>query len=317
MPAPAPVPAPGASDAAAADPLVSRPRISSIVLCALFGALFLALAAGTWWLAVRTMMGQQFDDLALSSFASVMPAWLSAPTVLGLPLGSSWLMISVAVAMAVAGLATALARRRWWLAGQIAAYAVVAYAAAKILKEVLPREVLVRTAVTESGVPLGNTSPSGHAALTVVAGLALTCAVPRAARAVTGLLAGAWSVLVSALLVAQGWHRPSDIVVAYLLAAGLALVALAFTRASGMDRPGARAASPGVQVTCSVLVTAAVMGLLYSVYVIWQLVPGLEVGAEWAQTSVCAVSMVAIASVAALAFGATVAMRQLTASPLS
>lgn len=311
------VPEPEVLDAIAADPLSNRPRISSIVLCAVLGLALLALGALTWWLAVRTEIGQQFDDLALSSFASVMPGWMSAPTVLGLPLGSSWMMIAVAAVLAVAGLVVALVRRRWWLAGQVAVFALVAYAAAKVLKEVLPREALVRTAVTESGVPLGNTSPSGHAALTVVAALALTCAVPRCARAVTALLTGAWTVLVSALLIAWGWHRPSDVVVAYLLAGGLALIALAFTRASGMDRPGSRAASPGVQVTCSVLVTAAVMGLLYGAYVIWQLVPGLEVGAEWAQTSVCAASMVMIASTAALVFGTTLALRQLTASPLS
>ena len=305
------------ADLVAADPLASRPRVSSIVLCAVFGVLLAAAGCGIWWLAVRTATGQQFDDMVLAGFAANMPAWLSASTVLGLPLSSSPVMIGVAVVFAVAGMVTALVRRRWWLAVQLVAFFAVAYGTAKVLKQVLPRDMLVRTEITESGVPLGNTSPSGHAALTVAAVVVLLFAVPRVTRALVALVGFAWSSLVSALLIAHGWHRPSDILVAYLLVAAVALIALAVTRASGMDEPGTRVSSVSVQIVASVMLTAGIALTLYAAYVVWQLVPGLEVGAEWAIQPAATVSMIAIVAMGALTVGLLLAMRQITASPLS
>ncbi len=305
------------ADLVAADPLALRPRVSSVVLCAVLGVLMAAGGCGIWWLAVRTATGQQFDDMVLAGFAANMPAWLSADTVLGLPLSSSSVMIGVATVFAVAGLAVALSRRRWWLVGQLVALFAVAYGAAKLLKHVLPREMLVRTEITESGVPLGNTAPSGHTALTLAAVLVLLFAVPRTMRAIVAVVGFAWSLLVSALLIAHGWHRPSDILVAYLLVAAVALASLACTRGSGMDEPGTRVSSVGVQIVSSVLITAGVALGLYAAYVVWQLVPGLEVGAEWAVQPAVAVSLIGIIAAGALIVGLTLALRQITASPLS
>ena len=306
-----------ALDMLASDPLAFRPRLSSVVLCALLGVLLLVAAGGVWWLSVRTVAGQQLDDMILGSFHETVPGWMTGTVGVGAALSSSAFMIGVAAAMGVAGLAVALLRRRWWLAGQTAGFAVIAYAAARLLKELLPRETLVRTVVTESGAPLTNTAPSGHAALTIAAGLVLVCAVPRAFRALVAVLTAAWSALVSVLLIANGWHRPSDVVMAYLLVGGLTLLALAFTRGSGMDRPGTRVSSMSVQIAASVAITAGVIACLYSAYVVWQFAPSLDVGPEWMASPACAVAKVAIAGCAALTFGLVLALRQLTAAPLS
>ena len=91
-----------------------------------------------------------------------------------------------------------------------------------------------------------------------------------------------------------------------LLVAGLALLALAVTRKSGMDEPGRRVSSVSVQIVGSVLITGGLLLLAYSGYVIWQVVPGLNVSA-----------VVGIAGVAMLAFGLLLALRQITAAPLS
>ena len=102
-----------------------------------------------------------------------------------------------------------------------------------------------------------------------------------------------------------------------LLVAGLALLALAVTRKSGMDEPGRRVSSVSVQIVGSVLITGGLLLLAYSGYVIWQVVPGLNVSASWAVQGANVSAVVGIAGVAMLAFGLLLALRQITAAPLS
>ena len=58
---------------AQADPLTRHPRVSSIVLCVVFGLLMLAASAGVWWLGVRTMDGQSYEDIVWSKFDAALP----------------------------------------------------------------------------------------------------------------------------------------------------------------------------------------------------------------------------------------------------
>ena len=85
-PASAPTAAPTAEDQLSAqidaslaqpDPLALRPRTSSVVLCTVFGVVFLGIAAAVYWLGVHTVDGQSYEDLAIMNFADTMPAWLS------------------------------------------------------------------------------------------------------------------------------------------------------------------------------------------------------------------------------------------------
>ena len=71
---------------------------------------------------------------------------------------------------------------------------------------------------------------------------------------------------------------------------------------SGMDEPGRRVSSVSVQIVGSVLITGGPVARLPSGYVIWQVVPGLNVSASWAVQGANVSAVVGIAGVAMLAF---------------
>ena len=60
------------------DPLTVCPRVSSRVLCAVFGVLMIAISFGAWWIAVRTEDGQSYEDMVFSGFHDSLPSWASA-----------------------------------------------------------------------------------------------------------------------------------------------------------------------------------------------------------------------------------------------
>ena len=145
----------------------------------------------------------------------------------------------------------------------------------------------------------------------------LLLAVPRVARALAGIIGVIWSWAVGVSVIYGQWHRPSDVAMSILLVAGLALIALVFTRTSGMDEPGSRVSSVSVQIVGSVLITGGLLLLAYSAYVIWQVVPGLNISASWAVSGSIVSAIVGVAGVAALTFGLLLALRHITAAPLS
>lgn len=104
---------------------------------------------------------------------------------------------------------------------------------------------------------------------------------------------------------------------ALLIVGGLALLALATTFANGMDEPGTRVSSASVQIVGSVMLTIGVLGILYGAYIIWQIQPGLAMSAEWTNAGAYVSTALLTAAVSALVLGITLAMRQLTASPLT
>ena len=289
------------------DPLAGRPRASSRVLCVLFALLLAAAAAGVYWLGVRTEAGQSFDDMVEMSFSDVVPGWMSST----LGLGTHVTVVAGSALLAAAAAVVAAARRRWWLLGQLAVFAAL-IGALSFLKYVLPRPFIINTQVDA-----GNSAPSGHTLLAVAAALALICAVPRAWRWCAALLGLLWSAFVGLGVVNGRWHRPTDAVMAILLAGAAMMLALAFTRASGMDATGTRRSSAGVQIAASVGVTGGLMSVLYAAYLIWQVQPGLLMSAQWAATGTVIGAGVLISGTAMLVCALTLAMRQLTAAPLS
>ena len=276
----------GASDIdrglARLDPLTVRPRISSRVLCVVFGLLLIAIGFGVWWGCVFTENGQSYDELVWKNLHNDVPSW--ATGVMN-AVAQSWLVIAVSCTIAAIGIITALIRRRWWLAGQIAVFAVVCLAVTRI-KGLLPRPFIINT---ES--PAANSAPSGHTMLAAACAVILLLTVPRAVRALAGVIGVVWAVTVGVSVIYGQWHRPSDVAMSILLVAGLALLALAVTR--------------------------GLLLLAYSGYVIWQVVPGLNVSASWAVQGANVSAVVGIAGVAMLAFGLLLALRQITAAPLS
>lgn len=290
------------------DPLTVRPRISSRVLCVVFALMMAAMAAGVWWLGVCTEDGQAYDDMVWSHLAERLPDWLDP--VVGVFTVSLVVQIISAV-LAVGAVIVAIVRKRWWLLGQSAVFAVLCFASS-LLKEQLPRPFIIHVEAPEA-----NSAPSGHTILAAAAGIALLCVVPRAWRALTGVIGAVFALLVGASVVVGKWHRPTDVVMALCIAGAMAMLTLAFTRTSGMDEPGKRASSPTVQIVGTVMITGGVLLLAYTVYVIWQIVPGLELSAEWCIEGACVSAMTGVSGMALLVFGMTLAMRQITASPLT
>lgn len=290
------------------DPLAVRPRISSRVLCAVFGLLLIAAGFGIWWVCVFTEDGQSYDELVWKNLVTGVPGAVGGLMSL---VAQSWLVIAISCLLAVIGVVSALVRRRWWLVGQIVVFAAVCLAVTRI-KGVLPRPFIINT-----DSPAANSAPSGHTMLAAACAVILLLAVPRAARALAGIIGVIWSWAVGVSVIYGQWHRPSDVAMSILLVAGLALIALVFTRTSGMDEPGSRVSSVSVQIVGSVLITGGLLLLAYSAYVIWQVVPGLNISASWAVLGSIVSAIVGVAGVAALTFGLLLALRHITAAPLS
>ena len=290
------------------DPLAVRPRISSRVLCAVFGLLLIAAGFGIWWVCVFTEDGQSYDELVWKNLSTNVPDAVGSLMSL---VAQSWLVIAISCLLAVIGVVSALVRRRWWLVGQIVVFAAVCLAVTRI-KGVLPRPFIINT-----DSPAANSAPSGHTMLAAACAVILLLAVPRAARALAGIIGVIWSWTVGVSVIYGQWHRPSDVAMSILLVAGLALIVLVFTRTSGMDEPGSRVSSVSVQIVGSVLITGGLLLLAYSAYVIWQVVPGLNISASWAVSGSIVSAIVGVAGVASLTFGLLLALRHITAAPLS
>lgn len=290
------------------DPLAVRPRISSRVLCAVFGLLLIAAGFGIWWVCVFTEDGQSYDELVWKNLSTNVPDAVGSLMSL---VAQSWLVIAISCLLAVIGVVSALVRRRWWLVGQIVVFAAVCLAVTRI-KGVLPRPFIINT-----DSPAANSAPSGHTMLAAACAVILLLAVPRAARALAGIIGVIWSWTVGVSVIYGQWHRPSDVAMSILLVAGLALIVLVFTRTSGMDEPGSRVSSVSVQIVGSMLITGGLLLLAYSAYVIWQVVPGLNISASWAVSGSIVSAIVGVAGVAALTFGLLLALRHITAAPLS
>lgn len=290
------------------DPLAVRPRISSRVLCAVFGLLLIAAGFGIWWVCVFTEDGQSYDELVWKNLSTNVPGAVGGLMSL---VAQSWLVIAISCLLAVIGVVSALVRRRWWLVGQIVVFAAVCLAVTRI-KGVLPRPFIINT-----DSPAANSAPSGHTMLAAACAVILLFAVPRAARALAGIIGVIWSWTVGVSVIYGQWHRPSDVAMSILLVAGLALIVLVFTRTSGMDEPGSRVSSVSVQIVGSVLITGGLLLLAYSAYVIWQVVPGLNISASWAVSGSIVSAIVGVAGVVALTFGLLLALRHITAAPLS
>ncbi len=291
------------------DPLIRRPRVSSMVLCVVFGLLLLACAAGVWWLGVRTLEGQSYEDVVWTRFASSLPAWLE-PVVSIFAVSDAAAPISYAV-MAVA-LVVLIVRKRWIAIAQSTVFGIVSFVVAESLKATLPRPYLINLESNPN-----NSAPSGHVALAAIAGVILLYAVPRMLRALVAALGWLYATLVGLSMLAGQWHRTTDVIMALLVVGGFALLTLSWTFSNGMDQPGKRASSPSVQIVGSVLLTFGVLGTLYGAYIVWQIEPGLALSAEWTYSGACLSSSVLIMSVGALVFGLALTMRQLTASPLT
>lgn len=172
------------------------------------GSLLCFVALGwTYWAFVRTTTGQFADESAWRE------AGIAAPgsQVPFLEFLDSLPLISVFIAAAVIVFVT-VGRRRWTAAGVAVGTIVGANLTTQILKNLL----LDRP---DRGVPTldFNSLPSGHTTLAASAAAAIFLVVSPRWRPLAAAAGGTYSVLAGAATFLNLWHRPADVVAAFLV----------------------------------------------------------------------------------------------------
>lgn len=290
------------------DPLTARPRMSSCILALVLALVCFASATGIYLFGVHTVDGQSLDEIVWSAVVDDTPAWLAA---ISSTLSIKWVIPTISLTMAAVAFVVAAVRKRWWLFGQMAVFGVASYAVSW-LKPLLPRPMLMNIASSYD-----NSAPSGHTLMATSCGLVLLVAVPRAWRAVVAMVDSTYCAFVAISLIVSHWHRPTDVLMSVLIAGGLMMLTLAFTRQSGMDSLGSRVSSASIQIVGSVMITFGIISCLYAGYLLWQVYPGLGITAVWAKSGAYSMTVAAITGVSCVVFGLSLALRQLTASPLT
>ena len=186
------------------------PGVVSGMLAPLLGALLSALGVlGTWWVFVTTGPGQLMDDAAWqgSQFGR---RTLSSVTMPVLEVVSAPFIVGAVVASAL----IAIAQRRWSIAGG----AVVLLAGANLTTQLLKKLLLERPDLHLTELHL-NSLPSGHT--TVAASVAATALLisPGRWRGTVAIVGTAYAAATGLATMVGGWHRPSDVVAAYAVAA--------------------------------------------------------------------------------------------------
>ncbi|WP_436494823.1 phosphatase PAP2 family protein [Actinokineospora sp. HUAS TT18] len=171
----------------------------------------------TYLLFVRTAAGQWVDQLMLSDYRGK-PRF--AEEVLAATLDVTLVLLVVVLVIGALG-------GRWWRG--IAGIGVMlgAVGVARLLKATLSRPDL-----DIAGSTTHNSFASGHVAAAAGLLVAFLLVVPAAVRPWIGVLGGLGVAMVAWATVEAGWHRPSDVVGAVLIAAALALVVAAVARAA-------------------------------------------------------------------------------------
>lgn len=193
-------------------------------LAALAVACVVALAAA-YVVFLRTTAGQRLDQRVLDQHhldehaLSTRPAALAIHSLLG-TISEATVVVVLAMMLAMA-----LLRRRPALALITAVTIGGAALWTEALKHVLPRPALI------FADPYINTFPSGHTTVAFSVGLAAVLIAPARLRRLVAAGAFAYGAAVGIAVVAAGWHRPSDVAGALLVATGwAALVSLVSAR---------------------------------------------------------------------------------------
>ena len=206
------------------DPLTARARwcLLLAVACALgLGAVYA--------LAVRTAWGQRAGNAAIAGGLDRAPGVVDyASVVLGV-VSLPRLAVATAVLVGVG----------WWRGGwPLALGAGAVVGGANVATQVLKRGVFDRPSLMGVEDPFGshNSLPSGHATVALSLALAVVLLLPPRRRATVGAPLLAAAVFFGVLTVAAGWHRPSDVMAADLVAVGVASLVAAALLWLGRER---------------------------------------------------------------------------------
>ncbi len=166
-----------------------------------------------YWLAVRTAWGQRAGNAALAGRFRQPPAFID---------GSLDLLetISILSLFLVGGTLCllGLVRGGWPLGIGIGA----AILGANVTTQVLKRVIFTRPHLLEdaNAAISHNSLPSGHTTVGMTIAVAAMMVAPPRYRLWVGIISGIYAALVGAATVSAGWHRPSDVMAATLVAVG-------------------------------------------------------------------------------------------------
>lgn len=201
---------------------------------------FAALAAGAGLatvllhaVAVGTARGQRLDDAGrrLLPAGDLSPADAATQRLLDTVSVSSLALLGVAIML------VAVLRDRPWLAAGAGTAVLGANLTTQAIKAGVDRPDLVDGTGTIPGA-----FPSGHVTVAASLALALVLVAPPALRWTAALAGGAYAAGIGVAVLALGWHRPSEVIGAYLVAtAWTALVAAVLIGARGPGELGASA----------------------------------------------------------------------------
>ncbi|WP_354185790.1 phosphatase PAP2 family protein [Arthrobacter sp. UYCu712] len=191
------------------EPVPARPGKGTGPLFLLATLACMAALAATYFFFVRTTTGQFIDESALVEAVEIHGTAGKAANKL-----LDWLpALSVLIATVVTLFITIL-RRRWAAAGIAVAACVGANVATQILKDLVP----VRPYRGIETLEL-NSLPSGHTTLAASAAAAVFLVVSPRWRPLAGFLGGTFAVATGLSTLINQWHRPADVVAAFLVVA--------------------------------------------------------------------------------------------------
>jgi membrane-associated phospholipid phosphatase len=228
-------------------------RRSSLVVISASCAVLLV---GLYLVAVQTPFGQRIDEAALSGRTRDSAVQHAVRSALDTVSMSSLVIATAALVL------LALLRNRLRLAVGIGVLVVGANLTTQILKDALERPHFEISGVHSAVASF----PSGHSTVAMSLALALVLAVPARLRVPVGITGVAYAVVVGAATLTGAWHRPSDVLGAYLVTLGWAAAVCAWLVVprrshARFDRwEGARVVD-SVVIGLSILVLAAAIAL--------------------------------------------------------
>lgn len=238
--------------------------------------------AATYYFFVRTTMGQFIDESALVE-----------ATVLGGTAGRASTefldmlpMMSLAIA-AIMVLFVTIARRRWKAAGIAVAACIAANVATQILKFLIPDRPDRGVQTLEL-----NSLPSGHTTLAASAAAAVFLMVSPRWRPLAGFLGSTFAVATGVSTLINQWHRPADVVAAFLVVGAVMLPAgwlILRTGSSWNVWKGYGEHWAASRLWVWLTVTALVVAGIVAAYSLLQVMPGLSTDSTidyfWAGTA--------------------------------
>ena len=196
----------------------ARGRTPGVGTGLLFGLATIASMLGlvaTYYFFVRTTMGQFIDESALVEATELSGSAGRASTKFldMLPI------LSLAIATVVVLFVT-VARRRWTAAGIAITACIAANLATQVLKFFIPDRPDRGVQTLEL-----NSLPSGHTTLAASAAAAVFLMVSPRWRPLAGFLGSTFAVATGVSTLINQWHRPSDVVAAFLVVGAVMLPA--------------------------------------------------------------------------------------------